>query len=60
MAMPDDELRTLTDSAVKDLMDAATLSPNTPWHEACFAATFVLCQECGRRGISRQPKGVLH
>ncbi len=45
----DVELRAKGDEVYSDLIDAANLCPNTPWHEACFAAMLVLCQEMQSR-----------
>ena len=47
--MSDCELRTKTDEIYQDVLDAANLCPETPWHEACFAALYLACQELQSR-----------
>ena len=59
MEMPDAELRSLMDLAYKDLIEAATLCPNTAWHEACFSATYHFAEEMNQRGLTATAEGLL-
>lgn len=36
----------------QDLDDAAKNANETPWHEACFAATVMYLREASKRGIN--------
>lgn len=38
--------------AYQDLDDAAKNANETPWHEACFAATIIYLREAGKRGMN--------
>ena len=58
-AMSESELRAMLDGAYKDLIDAATLCPNSEWHEACFSATYHLAEEMNRRGLTAKAVGVV-
>jgi hypothetical protein len=52
----DDEIQRLWDVAKRDLTAASRTTPNSEWHEACFAGVIVIGQEAVRRGLCR-PKG---
>lgn len=51
-SMTDAELHSKADEIYADLLDAAKLCPNTPWHEACFAA---LCYACDEMTLRKMP-----
>ena len=38
--------------AVDDLQKASVEKPNSEWHEACFAAVIVFCNEINKRKIN--------
>jgi hypothetical protein len=50
--MSDAELMAATQEAIDDCGKAER---NSPWHEACFAASVVFSQECSKRGIRLKP-----
>jgi hypothetical protein len=48
-SLSDTELRDKVDEIYTDVLDAVQLVPNTPWHEACFAALYIACEEMNKR-----------
>jgi len=51
--MDDSALLAWLDESVRDLQKAADESPNSEWHEACFAAAYLFASEANRRGLKR-------
>lgn len=47
----DSDLRTMADDVYEDLIDAASLCPNTEWHESIFFALHVICAEMVSRNM---------
>lgn len=51
-ALTNDQLKDALNTAYGDLAEAVREQPESEWHEACFAATVLLCQEIERRGLT--------
>ena len=47
----DEELKSTFHQAKTDLEEASIIANESDWHVACFAATVILAQEMGRRGL---------
>lgn len=54
-AMPDAQLQDFAKEACMDLEKVASNSPNSEWHDACFAAVILAYQEMNRRGLKAAP-----
>jgi hypothetical protein len=50
----DTDLVKAFDEAKDDLGRAAASSPNSDWHQACFAATYLYASEMSKRGLKYQ------
>jgi len=57
--MTDKELLSSADQCYKDLIQAATLAPQSERHEECFSALFVLCNEMQVRGLAAKGEGIM-
>jgi hypothetical protein len=51
-SLSDDELREHIVMAKVDLTVAAEDSPESEWHQACFAGLVMLAQEASKRGLT--------
>jgi len=52
-SLTSDQILDAMEVCVKDLADAAETQPNSEWHESCFAAAALYCEEMGKRGLKR-------
>jgi hypothetical protein len=52
--LDDTQLLCLAKHARDDLAEAALISPESSWHEACFAAVLIFGFEMARRGIKAE------
>jgi len=52
--LSDDELQSAFDEAKQDLAKATDSEPNSEWHQACFAATYLYAVEMSKRGLKSE------
>lgn len=51
--MTDDELLARADESYGDLLQVATESPGSDWHDACFAGLYIFATEMNNRGLKK-------
>jgi hypothetical protein len=54
-SLSDDDLIKRTGIAMDDLTEASHKQNNSEWHQSCFAATVLYCEEMSRRGLKVKP-----
>lgn len=52
--VPDDDLIAAFDEAKLELAKASEAEPNSDWHQACFAAAYLMAIEMNKRGLINQ------
>lgn len=58
--LSDAELRMSADKCYADVCAAASVQKDSEWHQACFAALFLLCEEMTRRGLKFETQAIKH